>query len=471
MYNKKHMMKSKVKNKGVYFLILALIITILCITRSVYNIQVATIKAVDKLADFSTDNQNKTGKVIIKYIDSEGNEIATSETISGQVGEEYSTSRKKIDGYKRYGNDPINKVGNYDDLDIEVTYVYEKIGNEVKTSTDGNTVTVQVIKNQEQVNQEVKLSIITENENGEKIKGAKYIVTDNNSAVIRNSTAYAEKLLVGSITINQEGTDVYNIRELSAPNGYENIKDKIGVQIVKTYKNDLNTYAISANLAEQNSNVDIQYNENDGEIIVTIKNTKKQEEVKPITKTFDLEINKSISEVKLNVDGKTKVEKAEGNKLLKIDIPKSKINSSSAEITYKIEVKNIGELPGYVSELTDIIPENMELIESEDWNLDEKIALSNTFEGEILNPGESFVTYITFNWNFNEENIGLKTNKAVISGYFNDYGISDNTPSNESEAPILVTVKTGGKVLITIEVVVALAIICGIVYIIKKRKN
>ena len=161
MYNKKHMMKSEVKNKGVYFLILALIITILCITKSVYNVQVATIKAVDKAADFSTDNQSKIGKVIIKYVDSTGNEIATSETISGQVGEEYSTSRKKINGYKKYGNDPINKIGNYNDLDIEVTYIYERIGDEVKTSTDGNTVTVQVIKHQEQVSQEVKLSIIT----------------------------------------------------------------------------------------------------------------------------------------------------------------------------------------------------------------------------------------------------------------------------------------------------------------------
>lgn len=195
---------------------------------------------------------------------------------------------------------------------------------------------------------------------------------------------------------------------------------------IKVNKNDFNAYVISANLAEQNSNVDIQYNENDSEIIVTIKNSKKQEEVKPITKTFDLEINKSISEVKLNIDGKEKVEKADGNKLIKIDIPKSKINSSSAEITYKIEVKNIGELPGYVSELTDIIPENMELIESDSWKLNGKIALSNAFEGETLNPGESFVTYITFNWKFNEENIGLKTNKASISGYFNDYGISDN---------------------------------------------
>ena len=470
MYNKKNMMKSKIKNKGIYFLILALIITILCITRSVYNIQVATIKTVDKLANLSTDNQNKTGKVIIKYIDTEGNEIATSETITGQVGEEYNTSRKKIDGYKTYGNDPINKIGNYDYLDIEVVYVYEKIGNEVKTSTDGSTVTVQVIKNQEQVNQEVKLSIITENESGEKIKGAKYIVTDNNSVVVRNSTAYAEKLLIGSITINQEGTDVYNIRELSAPNGYENIKDKIGVQIVKTYKNDLSAYAISANLVEQNSNVDIQYNENDGEIIVTIKNTEKQEE-KTTTKTFDLEINKFISEVKLNVNGKTKVEKVDSDNFIKIDIPKSKINSSSAEITYKIEVKNIGELPGYVSELTDIIPENMELIESEGWNLNEKIAISNAFEGEILNPGESFVTYITFNWNFKEENIGLKTNKATISGYFNDYGVSDKTPSNESEATILVSVKTGGSALIIIEVVAALAIFCSVVYIIKKRKK
>ena len=470
MYNKKHMAVQKSKIK--YILIIALIITIFLIIKSVYNIQVTTIKNVDKATYFSFEEDlNKTGNVIIKYVNSEGNEIAESQTITGKVGEEYNTTRKNIDGYKPYGNDPINKIGNYSDLDINVIYMFEKIGNEVTATTNGNIVTVQVIKNKEAASKEVKFSIITENENGEKIKGAKYIVTNNSSAVIRNSIAYAEKLIIGSLTINEEGTDTYYIKELSAPKGYQNITDRIGVNITKTYVEDQNSYNIVANLIDSNSNVDIQFDENNNEIILIIKNAKKSEEDHPTDQKFDLSINKSIEEVKLVVNGKEQIKQKDGDKLLKIDIPKSKVDSSSIEVTYRIEVKNVGDIPGYVTEITDVLPDDMEVIESNNWVVNNKNAISNIFERDIINPGESVITYIKCNLKLNKENIGMKTNKAIISGYYNDYGIADSTPNNEFEEPLLITIKTGGKVLITIETVIALFIIIAIIYTIKKEQK
>ena len=84
MYNKKHMAVQKSKIK--YILIIALIIIIFLIIKSVYNIQVTTIKNVDKATYFSFEEDlNKTGNVIIKYVNSEGNEIAESQTITGKV--------------------------------------------------------------------------------------------------------------------------------------------------------------------------------------------------------------------------------------------------------------------------------------------------------------------------------------------------------------------------------------------------
>ena len=39
--------------------------------------------------------------------------------LSGNLGDVYETQRPEISSYKAYGNDPINKIGNYDLNDIE----------------------------------------------------------------------------------------------------------------------------------------------------------------------------------------------------------------------------------------------------------------------------------------------------------------------------------------------------------------
>ena len=66
-----------------------------------------------------------SGKVIVEYIDSNGNKIAENDTYEGNVGDEYVTSRKNIAGYVSYGKEPENKNGVYIDGEILVTYVYD----------------------------------------------------------------------------------------------------------------------------------------------------------------------------------------------------------------------------------------------------------------------------------------------------------------------------------------------------------
>ena len=68
--------------------------------------------------------------------------------------------------------------------------------------------------------------------------------------ILLQTIAYAEKLIIGSLTINEEGTDTYYIKELSAPKGYQNITDRIGVNITKTYVEDQNSYNIVENLID-----------------------------------------------------------------------------------------------------------------------------------------------------------------------------------------------------------------------------
>ena len=66
-----------------------------------------------------------TGKVVVKYLDTEGNEILESATFEGNVGAEYKVERPEIDGYLTYGNEPYQKTGNYQRDDIVVEFVYQ----------------------------------------------------------------------------------------------------------------------------------------------------------------------------------------------------------------------------------------------------------------------------------------------------------------------------------------------------------
>lgn len=77
------------------------------------------------------------GTVIVRYVDTKGKEIALSDTMSGKLKEAYTTTPKKITGYKLVG-EPENKVGNYAEGTTTVTYVYKE--NEVKEKVDGKVV-------------------------------------------------------------------------------------------------------------------------------------------------------------------------------------------------------------------------------------------------------------------------------------------------------------------------------------------
>lgn len=95
-----------------------------------------------------------TGSVQVKYNDEQGNEISTSQTISGNVGEAYdvSSSQYKIDipGYT-FKEIQGNATGNFTDQVQTVTYIYEsstaapvtvryedKTGNEIAPSEELN---------------------------------------------------------------------------------------------------------------------------------------------------------------------------------------------------------------------------------------------------------------------------------------------------------------------------------------------
>ncbi|EIG9607317.1 MucBP domain-containing protein [Listeria monocytogenes] len=94
-----------------------------------------------KVSQPITVSEKTDSSVNVFYKDENGNELATSETISGKSGENYQTTEKTITNYKLKEIEG-QASGQFGDSDTTVTYVYEKADGAPVTvkyvDTDGN---------------------------------------------------------------------------------------------------------------------------------------------------------------------------------------------------------------------------------------------------------------------------------------------------------------------------------------------
>ena len=74
------------------------------------------------------------GTVKVKYVDEAGNEIASSKTMTGNVGDSYTTSAVSVSGYT-LKTTPSNASGTYKNGTITVTYVYSEDNDDVEKGT------------------------------------------------------------------------------------------------------------------------------------------------------------------------------------------------------------------------------------------------------------------------------------------------------------------------------------------------
>ena len=67
----------------------------------------------------------RKGTVTVKYVDEDGNDLTSPITLTGNVGDSYTTSKKTFSGYT-LSSTPTNATGKYTASDITVTYKYTK---------------------------------------------------------------------------------------------------------------------------------------------------------------------------------------------------------------------------------------------------------------------------------------------------------------------------------------------------------
>ena len=180
---------------------------------------------------------------------------------------------------------------------------------------------------------------------------------------------------------------------------------------------------------------------------------------------FDLKISKYVSKVTVVNGEGTKDYNYSDQQLAKIEISKKQITNTNIKVEYKIVVSNENSIDGYVNEITDIKPEELEFNSSDNkgWTLVDGNILKNTeLAGIKLKNGESKEVTVVLTKNLTNESLGVIKNNAKISSYTNVNTVEDkDINNNSSDAELIVSVKTGlskGVVLTIIAVIVAIII-------------
>ena len=207
---------------------------------------------------------------------------------------------------------------------------------------------------------------------------------------------------------------------------------------------------------------------------------------KVIVKEFDLALRKWVTQAIVIENGKeTITETGHGpyddpEEIVKVELYRKNINDVIVKFRYKIRVTNEGDIPGYVKEITDYVPEGLRFDPADNpgWVDEGNNVISTTLTEDILlQPGEYTEVEVVLTWINDENNMGVMTNIAEISEDDNDYDLpdKDSTPDNQKEgeddiddAPVMITVSTGAARTYFMLGGIVLVTIAGGVFLIKK---
>ena len=167
----------------------------------------------------------------------------------------------------------------------------------------------------------------------------------------------------------------------------------------------------------------------------------------------------------------------------KAEIDAKQLKGTTVIVEYKIKISNIGEVAGYARKVADYIPKDLQFSSemNKDWYQTGNTLYSSSIANDKIEPGESRTLTLTLTKKVNEENLGLVNNRAEIIEAYNDLGLADvnSTPGNQdknendySSADMILSIRTGKAVYISIGLIVTIILASGAVAaIIVKRKN
>ena len=135
-----------------------------------------------------------------------------------------------------------------------------------------------------------------------------------------------------------------------------------------------------------------------------------------LRKSFEIKLNKYITRAEVTNALGVVTKKDYGNtKLAKLDV--KDINNVNIKVVYTIEVQNVKYYPGYITMISDIIPDGMEFNpkydENKGWELLEDGTLANySLQNELIYENEK--KYLTVAFDITRKEAGSFINTASV---------------------------------------------------------
>ena len=199
-------------------------------------------------------------------------------------------------------------------------------------------------------------------------------------------------------------------------------------------------------------------------------------------KYFDLALKLNIQNISIIKDGietTNPVKLQNPKETLRIEKNKNELENTVYKIQYLITISNLGEIPGYATEIIDYVPTGLKFNPADNpkWKKIDGRIVNKELKNEIINPGESKTTTITLTWSEENENSKLMSNSAEIGQATNNSNTPDinSTPNNNNDKEndqdsadvIIIKKEKNTKTIIIITIIVILIVIIGTI-IIKK---
>ena len=169
----------------------------------------------------------------------------------------------------------------------------------------------------------------------------------------------------------------------------------------------------------------------------------------------------------------TKTTEYSKQQLVREEIQKKYLVGATVLVEYTMEITNVGELAGYVTQITDYIPNDMKFYSelNTQWYVGEDGNLYNTtLASTIINPGETKTIKLILSKTMTKENTGTTTNIVEISDAINSKEYNDiELNNNQSKAEIIINTATGTIITYLIAVLNSVVIVLVGMYMIKKK--
>lgn len=196
---------------------------------------------------------------------------------------------------------------------------------------------------------------------------------------------------------------------------------------------------------------------------------------------FDLSLQKGIRKVITQSTRGTRLQEYNDTDLAKVELHSKEVQGANVLIEYVIKITNEGEIPGFVNDVIDYIPQELTFSSeiNKDWYITNGKLHNQSLTNEIIKPGETKELTLTLTKTMSSDTTGTIRNTAEIGTSTNDLGKTDydSTPGNKqqneddiSSADVIVSISTGAMTIIitTIVVMLGLVLISVIIYQLRK---